>query len=94
MTHNAVDVVKRIVEQNVAVDADAGLRISQDGADGMSFGVAPAEMPEPGDQVLEEGGARIFLDEVAAVSLEDKVLDARVDDDGAVEFAIGSQAQD
>jgi Fe-S cluster assembly iron-binding protein IscA len=45
----------------------------------------------PGDQVLEEDGARVFLEETAAETLEDKVLDAQVDDNGGVQFTISVQ---
>jgi hypothetical protein len=38
---------------------------------------------------VESSGARVFLEENAAVVLSDKVLDAQVDDEGAVRFAIG-----
>lgn len=90
MTETATDVVKAITEQTVNTEA-AGLRISKEGAEADSFALAPVAAPEPGDQVLEENGARIFLDEGAAVTLENQVLDAQVDTDGGVQFAIGVQ---
>lgn len=89
MTDNAADVVKQIVEQSVA-DDQAGLRIAQ--APDESLSLAPAAESEPGDQVLEAKGARLFLDEGAASTLDDKVLDAQVDPDGSVQFAVGVQA--
>ena len=49
------------------------------------------EAPQPGDQVLEEDGARVFLEETAAETLDDKVLDAQVDDNGGVQFTISVQ---
>jgi len=90
LTDTAADVVKQILDQNATAD-EAGVRISQD-ADTDAFGLAPVESPEPGDQVLDDDGARVFLDERAAVSLDDKVLDAQVDADGSVQFAVGVQA--
>ena len=48
--------------------------------------------PEPDDQVVESAGARVFLEESAALALDDKVLDAQLDEGGAVRFAIGAQA--
>lgn len=93
MTDNATDVVKQIMEQSVAAEAadDAGLRISQETEGDAPFALAPVETPEPGDQVLEANGARVFLDEGAATVLADKVLDAQVDNDGSVQFGIGEQ---
>ena len=52
---------------------------------------APSEAPQPGDQVLEEDGARVFLEETAAETLDDKILDAQVDDAGGVQFTIANQ---
>ena len=91
LTENANNVVKTIVEQSGAGD-EAGLRISQDAPDNPALQVMPAEAPEPGDQVVEEAaGARVFLEETAATTLGDKVLDAQVDQSGGVQFSIGVQ---
>ena len=46
---------------------------------------------EPGDQVLQQDGATVYLDQDAATMLDDKVLDAAVDEGGRVEFALGVQ---
>ncbi len=88
MTDNAADVVQKIVEQNLA-DEHAGLRISQ--AADESLALTPVPASEPGDQVVEEHGARVFLDEGAAAVLDDKILDAKVEADGSVQFAVGVQ---
>ncbi len=89
ITENAADVVKKIVDQN-DTEPDAGLRISQ-GTD-ESLALAPAVTAQPGDQVVEEKGAKVFLDEGAALVLNDKILDAKVEEDGSVQFAVGVQA--
>lgn len=94
LTENANSVVKTIVDQ-AAPDAqagNAGLRISQDAADSPALHVMPTEAPQPGDQILEESGVRVFLEETAAVTLDDKVLDAQVDENGGVQFTIAPQA--
>lgn len=92
LTDTAADVVKQIADQ--VPDSDGpGLRISttQEGSEtGLTLTAAVA--PEPGDQVLDEDGARVFLDETAATILDDKVLDAEVQPDGAVTFAVGQQS--
>lgn len=90
LTENASSVVKNIVEQTGS-EQEAGLRISQDAADSPALHVMPTEAPQPGDQVLEDGGARVFLEETAAVTLDDKILDAQVDESGGVQFSIGVQ---
>jgi hypothetical protein len=47
--------------------------------------------PGPHDTVVIESGARVFLDETAAIALEDRVLDAELANDGSVRFALGNQ---
>jgi iron-sulfur cluster assembly protein len=44
-----------------------------------------------GDQVIETSGARVFLEPGAAVALDDKSLDAQVDDQGTVAFTLADQ---
>jgi iron-sulfur cluster assembly protein len=88
MTDTAADVVKKLVEQNVTED-QAGLRISENGDE--TLALVPTVASEPGDKVVEDKGARVFLDEGAATLLDDKILDAKVEPDGSVEFAIGVQ---
>jgi len=90
LTENASTLIKNLAEQT-AVAENAGLRISTTEDDaGLAVDLTPA--PEPTDQVVESSGARVFLEQNAAVVLEDKVLDAQLDEGGAVTFAIGQQA--
>jgi iron-sulfur cluster assembly protein len=91
LTENASTVVKTIVDQSVDAQ-QAGLRISQDAPDSPALHVIATEAPLPGDHVLEEDGARVFLEETAAETLENKVLDAQLDDSGGVQFSITVQA--
>lgn len=90
LTENANNVVKTIVDQ-AEQSTEAGLRISQDAPDSPALHVMPTEAPQPGDHVLDEAGARVFLEETAAVTLDDKVLDAMVDENGGVQFSITPQ---
>ena len=91
LTENASTVVKTIVDQSAEAQ-EAGLRISQDAVDSPALHVIPTEAPQPGDQVLEEAGARVFLEETAAQTLDDKILDAQVDESGGVQFSITPQS--
>ena len=91
LTENAADIVKQIAEQ--IPDAEGpGLRISgaEEGADA-GLTLMAADAPADGDRVVDEGGARIFLDEAAATLLDDKILDAEIKPDGAVTFGLGQQ---
>ncbi|MEO8906485.1 MAG: Fe-S cluster assembly protein HesB [Microbacteriaceae bacterium] len=88
LTENAIAIVKTIAAQTPGAEHDGGLRISTTDAEGPDFTVAITPAPEPSDEVVESAGARVFLQENAALVLSDKVLDAQIDDAGAVRFAL------
>ena len=88
LTDNASTIISDIAEQ--MPDAQ-GLRISAGDGQEPTFEVAPAAEALPGDQTLEQDGATVFLDENASLQLDDKVLDAAVDQTGNVPFALGRQ---
>lgn len=90
LTENASTIVRDITTQPEHLDT-VGLRITTDG-DPSSFSIAPAEAAGPADQVVEQSGATVYLDQEAAELLDDKILDAVVDDEGRVEFALAYQA--
>lgn len=89
LTENASTIVKDITNR-VAMDS-AGLRITSEGAPEPSFAIVAAEQPEPGDQVVEQDGATVYLDGIAADQLGDKVLDATLDPAGKVQFSLVTQ---
>jgi Fe-S cluster assembly iron-binding protein IscA len=91
LTDKATNVIRSIAERPEYPDT-AGLRIAASSG-GERLSAAPAENPEIGDQILDNGGARVFLDADAAERLDDQVLDAVVDDQNRVEFVlVGQQA--
>lgn len=87
LTENASNVVKKITAQTPGADG-GGLRISTSDAASHDLTVAVLPAPQPQDEVVESAGALVFLEENAAVALSDKVLDAEVDEAGAVRFAL------
>ncbi len=89
LTENASTIVKDIASRTGG--EGAGLRITADPALEASFGVTASDHPEPGDQVVEQAGAIVYLENQAADALSDKVLDAGVDEAGNVQFALGQQ---
>ncbi|HZO65897.1 MAG: Fe-S cluster assembly protein HesB [Kribbellaceae bacterium] len=91
LTENATTVIKSITGAD-ATPSEAGVRISQQDPSTAQLALNTAEAPMPGDAVVEEQGARVFLDSSAADTLDDKVLDASVDPQGAVEFTVIPQA--
>ena len=89
LTENASTIVKDITSQTGG--ERAGLRIAEDPVLESNFSVTAADHPEPGDQIVEQGGATVYLQEKAADALSDKVLDAGLDHAGNVQFALGQQ---
>jgi iron-sulfur cluster assembly protein len=83
LTEDAAVAVRGVLAAEELPD-EAGVRISADETGGggeAEFDLSLAVAPTEGDQVIEEGGARVFLDETAASLLDDQVLDAVVHDD-------------
>jgi len=87
LTENATRVIGAIVE-NPELPEGAGIRIAS-APEGLS--VSPAVAPEETDQVIQDETARVFIEPDAVVMLEDKVLDAQVDDSGGVQFLLAFQ---
>lgn len=86
LTENAVLVIRDLAAQEGAPTV-AGVRIAVDPT-AESLMVEPVDRPAEGDEVIEDLGARVFLDADAAEMLDDKALDATVDDDGGVQFSV------
>lgn len=89
VTDNAVAAIRSLTGQPEIPDG-TGLRIATDQAAG-SLQLSLAPQPQEGDQVVDSSGARLFLDSEAAVLLDDKALDASVDEQGTVQFALAQQ---
>jgi iron-sulfur cluster assembly protein len=90
LSASAVEAVDHLLHSPEVPD-DAGLRIRAAGDSQLTLEIA-AE-PAPGDQVIEQGGARVFVDAEAAPILADAQLDARTDGD-QVEFGLISSVGD
>jgi iron-sulfur cluster assembly protein len=91
ITDDAVSAIRSLTSQP-DLPVDTGLRIMKQGAGAPSFQLALTEGPAMGDQVVEEGGARVFVEPAAAAVLEDKALDAQVNEQGDLAFHICEQA--
>jgi Fe-S cluster assembly iron-binding protein IscA len=86
--------VKRIVESSDEASETAGLRLvaEQTGMEA-NFHLSVAQLPAEDDEVVEEEGARVFLEPEAASLLDDKVLDANVEQN-RVAFTIADQGEE
>ena len=87
LTENVTDIVKQLAEE---VPGISGLRIATE-PDGQSLSVSPADHAEQADQVVEQDGATVYVDEPASEFLADKILDGGVDEEGNIQFALGQQ---
>lgn len=90
LTDNAVTAIRALTSQP-ELPAETGLRIMAQGEEVPSFQLALAANPVEGDEVIESGGARVFVEAHAAEALADKSLDAEVDDQGGVAFSVAPQ---
>lgn len=94
LTDNAAEAVKDIVSATEEPLETAGLRLVAEGAEaGANLQLSVAAFPADDDEVIDENGARVFLEPVAAKLLDDKILDARVDQN-RVAFTIADQIED
>lgn len=88
LTENARAIVKELTTHPDAPES-AGLRITA--TPEAQLAISAAGQPEAGDQVVEQDGATVYLDAAAAQELNDKVLDADVDESGALQFGLLQQ---
>jgi iron-sulfur cluster assembly protein len=80
LTDRAVEAVRDIVSSSSEASETGGLRLSADRAGTQaSFKLSVASLPAEDDAVIEEHGARVFVDPDVAALLDDKMLDATID---------------
>jgi Fe-S cluster assembly iron-binding protein IscA len=94
LTDSAVQAVKRIVLSSDEVSETSGLRmVAEQTGMQTSLQLSVVPLPAEDDEVIEEHGARVFLEPEAASLLDDKVLDASVVQD-RVAFTIAEQIEE
>lgn len=86
MTTSARSAV-RLFTAHPRLGSDSGVRIAPQSS-GPGFHIRAVHSPEPDDVVVEEPAARVYLAPEPVAHLQDKVLDARRDDRGRVEFVV------
>jgi Fe-S cluster assembly iron-binding protein IscA len=93
LTDNATDAIERILAAP-GVPMGAGIRIapgtalSDGGAATNELQLSVADEPADSDEVIEEQGARVFVEDTVSDYLDDKQLDAEVVDE-RVRFSLG-----
>jgi iron-sulfur cluster assembly protein len=94
LTDSAVQAVKHIVSSSDEASETRGLRLVAERAGTQAnFHLNVVPMPAEDDEVIEEQGARVFLEPEAASLLDDKVLDASVEHN-QVAFTIADQTEE
>lgn len=85
MTDNAATEIRNLVAHPDVPEA-GGVRIASNAEGALTLAVTAG--PAEGDVVVEDDGARVFLESHAGALLDDKTLDAGTDADGNLQFAI------
>jgi iron-sulfur cluster assembly protein len=94
LTGSAAEAVKDILSSSDEVPETGGLRIVAERAETQAnFELSVVPLPAEDDEVIDEEGARIFLEPEAASLLDDKVLDASVEQN-QVAFTIADQSEE
>jgi len=80
LTDRAVEAVRDVISSSDEASETSGLRLTAE-REGIQarFKLRVVPLPAEDDEVIEEQGARIFVEVEAAALLEDKALDANVD---------------
>jgi iron-sulfur cluster assembly protein len=91
LTDNAVQAVRQILSSKEEVPETGGLRmVAEQTGERVNFELSVVPLPAEDDEVIDEEGARVFLEPEAASFLDDKMLDATVEQD-RVAFTIAEQ---
>jgi iron-sulfur cluster assembly protein len=91
LTDSAVQVVTEIVSSSDEPSETAGLRmVAERAGTQVNFQLRVVPVPAEDDEVIEEQGARVFLEPDAASLLDGKVLDAELEEN-QVAFTIADQ---
>jgi iron-sulfur cluster assembly protein len=94
LTDSAVEAVKGSVSSAGGAADTGGLRlVAVQGATQANLQLSVVALPAEDDEVIEEQGARVFLEPEAASLLDDKILDASVEQN-QVEFTIADQLEE
>ena len=93
VTHEASKAIQTLTDQMPDTE-HAGLRISvESGDDGTAqLALSLADSPYPADEVVETEGATVYIAEPVVEFMEDKTLDATVQDEG-VAFSIQGSSE-
>jgi Fe-S cluster assembly iron-binding protein IscA len=89
LTDRAAETIRTLTSQP-GLPEETGLRMSVSDSEAGALTLSLAS-PQPEDTVIEEAGARVFVQQDAAGMLEDSELDGTLDEQGQASFMLGSQ---
>jgi iron-sulfur cluster assembly protein len=89
LTDRAAETIRILISQP-GVPADTGLRMSLQDTEAGTLALSLSG-PEPDDAVIEDAGARVFVQQDAAAMVADRELDAELDEQGRASFRLGAQ---
>jgi iron-sulfur cluster assembly protein len=89
LTERAAETIRSLTSQP-GIPADTGLRMSVQDSTAGTLALS-LESPQPGDAVIEDSGARVFVQQDAADIVSDSELDAELDEQGHASFMLGAQ---
>jgi hypothetical protein len=87
ITANALDVITKVSE-HPTLDPESGVRIARRETAGGTLDVRAVHGPRPGDHVFEKDGARLFVGPEVEHRLDGRLLDARTEAGGRVQFVL------
>jgi iron-sulfur cluster assembly protein len=92
LTDAAVGVIHDLTTQP-GLPEGTGLRITPqpDDGSGTAFALSLSQAPDAADEVILAADSRVYLEHDVATQLQDKVLDARIDEQGEIAFLISQQ---
>jgi iron-sulfur cluster assembly protein len=93
LTTAAAEVVKSVTT-TPDLPEGTGLRIVADSPnpqEAPELRMTTAAGPDASDQVLEGDGARLFVEPKAAAYLDDKIIDASIDEQGVPHLTLATQ---
>jgi Fe-S cluster assembly iron-binding protein IscA len=91
LTDQAVAAIRNLTTRP-GLSEQTGLRIAPGEADTGGLALSLSDGPQAGDRVIEEADVQVFVQPDAAAVLDDKALDAQVNEDGEVSFLLEPQA--
>jgi iron-sulfur cluster assembly protein len=79
LSEAAAERVKQIIARNTAAVSGLRVGVKKGGCAGMEYTMEYAESPQPGDEVIEDKGVKIFIEPKAILFLLGTEMDYRTD---------------